>query len=754
MKKIIRFLLISVFCTIPLLGDNQQEPNTPQNMAFLSKKALLFADSVTYDNAQQFVHAQGRVEIIYDKQLLVCDHITYDRNADLITAWGNVWIRDALGHITFAEHVELSSDFNRADVDNIRTLMTNDARLAANKLHRVSLHDNRLDKVVYSPCNICKKDPESQPLWQLRASHVIWDEDADDMEYTDAVLEFGGIPVVYTPYMRHPGPRVKRRSGLLAPFVGGATGLGFVAGAPYFWVIDDQKDLKITPVITGTDPLIMMTYRQRFRQGEFSLDWSLTQSRFKKDSRQVDPKKKHLRGHIKSFLSYDFNENWRGGFNVIRVLDDTYFRKYHFLNQKQDSFLGSRVFAERFSVRDYTLIEALGFQGMRQEDRSSLIPYVAPAVESHFIRPLSFMPGNWFTDLHFLNLGRQEGGMMQRLSGTTGWEMTHYTPYGLVIEPRLQVRQDLYQIEKYTFSAIPGEKFTGQQGRFIPQAMTNLRYPFVRFIDKARVIIEPIFGAVLTPKAQTKRKIPNEDNNLFELSDVNLFSPSRFAGLDRLDPGSRLNWGLHTLLFSTAFSNSEIFVGQSYAFHTPGKGFENTGLEHKLSDYIARVRLNYTSWFTLEGRGLFDRSSLNAKREEVTLAFGQPLLKLNVTYSRLPRITTPTLASEQVSYGFSSQLTETWSVVGNVSREAGRKGGKLSQGAGVKYEDECFIFETTATKNFYIDRDIKPGTTVMFRFAFKTLGEFSFSSNDLGLTKQNTPVTNDENNPNQDKTTP
>src|SRR3546814_12295588 len=77
-----------------------------------------------------------------------------------------------------------------------------------------------LDKGVFSPCDLCEDDPTRAPLWQLKAVKIIHDQETKTIEYQDAWMEIYGIPVLYTPYMSHPDPTVKRKSGFLAPSFG------------------------------------------------------------------------------------------------------------------------------------------------------------------------------------------------------------------------------------------------------------------------------------------------------------------------------------------------------------------------------------------------------------------------------------------------------------------------------------------------------------------------------------------------------
>ena len=70
----------------------------------------------------------------------------------------------------------------------------------------------------------------------------------------------------------------------------------------------------------------------------------------------------------------------------------------------------------------------------------------------------------------------------------------------------------------------------------------------------------------LAPTFGNTRKIPNEDSSDFEFDETNLFEPDRFPGLDRIDTGSRVAYGLRfSSLGPRATEFSGIF-GQSYSF--------------------------------------------------------------------------------------------------------------------------------------------------------------------------------------------
>ena len=89
----------------------------------------------------------------------------------------------------------------------------------------------------------------------LSAESVTHDQESRDLIYRDAYFEVGGVPVAYLPYIRHPDPTVKKRSGFLAPTFGRDSELGLTAEIPYFWNIAPNRDLTIAPISWAVNAL-------------------------------------------------------------------------------------------------------------------------------------------------------------------------------------------------------------------------------------------------------------------------------------------------------------------------------------------------------------------------------------------------------------------------------------------------------------------------------------------------------------------
>ncbi len=241
-----------------------------------SAPILFSADEVETDEVLGLIVAKGHVQISEGMRTLLADTVTYNRNTDTLTASGHVSLLEPTGEILFADFVELENHFEDGFIKDIRILLSDRSRLAGNTGRRIAGERIEIRRGVYSPCDLCRSDPTRPPLWQIRAEEIVHDKETQTIEYRDAVLELGGFPVLYTPYLAHPDPSVKRRSGLLPPSIGFGGNLGVHVATPFYWAIAPDRDATFTPIFTtDAGQVVAGDYRQRFSDGTLHLAGSV-----------------------------------------------------------------------------------------------------------------------------------------------------------------------------------------------------------------------------------------------------------------------------------------------------------------------------------------------------------------------------------------------------------------------------------------------------------------------------------------------
>ena len=687
---------------------------------------LLSADEMTFDEQSGVVTASGNVELAQGARAVRADKITYNRNTGVVTATGNIRLVEPSGEVLFADYAELTADMRDAFIDNIRMLMTDNSRMAGVEGERREGSLIRLNRAVYSPCDLCKTDPTRAPLWQIRAVRVVHDKEAKEIRYKDAVMEFFGIPVAYTPYLSHPDPTVDRQSGLLAPLGGVDSDLGVFLRTPYY--IDIAPDQDATIELGGYSKqglLVGGQYRKRFESGRLELNGSVTRGDL---TTPLANKGKRTRGYVAANGLFDIDETWRWGFDLKRASDESYLRQYQ--NFDED-VLTSRLFVEGFRGRNYAAVNGYSFQDLRYRNPVQE-PLVLPLARYNALgEPGSLFGGRWSLDTSLLAVQRPDGGPnTRRFVVQPGWERDIVSGAGFITTLSASVLMAGYTADEFN-PANPTVRGSDDFGRFrvFPQGQVTVRYPFIRYGESSQQVIEPITQLTLAPRVRNNKEFPNEDSLDVEFDEVNLFMGNRFPGIDRIDDGSRVTYGLRASIDGYKGGSASLFLGQSYRFHDTDVFAGGTGLEERRSDYVGNLTLSPGPWLDLDYRFRFDQDSLEPRRHTLNASAGVPELRVSTAYTYVDqtadRNATARDMVEQASFSVSSQFLDNWSFsVAHVQAFEPDAGPRSSLGI-LSYQDECLLFQTILQRDYTQSVGSRDdGTTLFFRFVFKNIGEF------------------------------
>ncbi|MDA1088889.1 MAG: LPS assembly protein LptD [Proteobacteria bacterium] len=669
----------------------------------------LSADDISFDQENGLVTATGNVEIIHGQRKLIADRILYNQKSDVVTAAGNIQLSEPGGEKLFGDQMQISGDLKDALIESLGIILTDRSRIAATGARRSDGNVTEMRQGVYSPCNLCKNDPTRPPLWQIKAVKIIHNKNSKTIEYRDAWLEVLGVPVAYTPYLSHPDPTVKRQSGLLVPSFGRSSDLGSVTQVPYFINIDPTRDATITALVTGDGGSGMIgEYRQRFRNGTFDATASLIGGDDDED----------FRAHIKSEGRFDFDNTWRGGFDINRATDDTYLRRYGFGSPNS---LNSRLFVEGFRGRNYFSANGYAFQGLRSTDDADLEPLVLPLIDFNHLGKPDKYGGQTVLDVNFLAIARHEGTDIRRLSVQPGWQLPFMGPLGDAYKLSLSLNGNLYQVDHLKRD---GEaNFNGVSGRLHPQVMLDWRLPFVKTDGNISQVLEPVAAATYSPYGGNSTKIPNEDSTELEFDDTNLFAANKFSGLDRVEGGPRLSYGLKWGAYGKGGGSSTFFLGQSWRPRSDDTFPSRSGLEDNFSDIVGRVHITPGPYLNLLYRTRFASDNFTPKRNEATLSAGVPALKANASYVFLESQEDSEFSGrEEINFSVNSQLNKFWRAGFSGVRDIAA-GEARQYGASLIYENECVVLTTRASRTFFEDRDLRPTDQVTLNVTLKTLGE-------------------------------
>ena len=658
------------------------------------------ADSVEYDRENALVIAQGHVEAWQGDQVLRADKVTFDRNTGIAAAKGNVILLQPDGQVVFANYAELTQDMKNGVMRDMRALLAENGRLAANGMRRTGGEINELSRVVYSTCNLCAEDPSRPPLWQIRALSAVQDLEHKKIEYQDAVLEMYGIPVAYFPYFWHVDPSVKRASGLLIPSLGVSSHIGGFFAQPYYWVIDDQSDATFTPMITTkAGPELDIEYRRRFNSGYMVLNGS---------AGYLD---NSLQAAVYGRGQFDIDENWRWGFTAGRATSANYVRDFRLSGTigTDPTLISSQIYLEGFGEGAYSRLDAKAYQSLNTATISSKIPIVIPRYQYSYVGKPDSLGGRLSLDVTSFNVMRTTGTNTRRASLTANWERPFVGELGDLWKVTLHGDAIGYDANNFNQQPNFGTHDNVNAARALPQMAVDFRWPFMRDSGSwGTQLIEPIAQLVLAPQVGDSQfnRYPNEDSFDFEFSDTNLFGFNRFSGIDRMEGGVRANVALHGTWYlgGTTFDG---FIGQSYQTAQDNNFPEITGLHDQVSDVVARVAAAPTPWLNFTYRTRLDHRNLATRMVDALASVGGPRLTVSAgyfyssynPYTLYDQPLPPTPTSDPTFFQHRNEVTFSASTNWGNYHASGfmRRNMALNQmdsiGAEAYYEDECYILD-------------------------------------------------------------
>jgi LPS-assembly protein len=685
------------------------------------------AQEVEYDQNRALVVARGRVEAWQGGRLLRADEFTYDRNTGVATARGNVQLIEADGQVIFADSVELRNEFKDGVLDGLRGLLAQNGRVAAAGARRTDGSFFDLSRVVYSACDPCRDDPLAPPLWQLRARTATLDQQARQARYRDAVVEFGGVPVLWTPYLQHPAGDAPRQSGFLSPTFGITRFLGGFAEIPYYWAIDQSQEMILRPQIaTSAAPNLGIEYRRRFNSGEIEAEGSIG---YLDGS---DNTERGVAGHIFSRGRFSIDETWRTGFDLNLASSEDYLRIYRYGARR---LLNTTLYTEGFWGTDsYARIDGRGFQGLRSTDDNTRIPIVLPNIYWDWRAPVDALGGTFTVDTWNFAVFRERGTNTQRGAMRLSYSLPMNDGIGGVWT--LRALSDLAGYGYSDLSDAPNYSTAGNDGSVAQaniRAALDWRMPFVRPAGAyGHQVIEPRVQVVTGPVTGNQAGVPNEDSIDFEFTDANLFSLNRFAGRDRQEGGTRIDYALRGAWYFPNGGLLEGLAGASYRTTRDGGPFyQGSGVEDRASDYVARARAMPTSWLEFLGRGRFANENGDLRFLDLSTTVNlETRTALTAGYLYTPAVPylTPVRNRDEVAAGITQQFGNwRFSAFGRYDLDLSRP---VAFSASATYEDECFLFETRFVRRFAQDpatgSDYPANTILLFRIGLKTVGDLGF----------------------------
>lgn len=685
------------------------------------------ADEIQTDQKEKIIEAIGNVEVHQGGLTLWADRLVYNQKTNMISAHGNVVLTEANGTKIFSDEVNLSDKLTTAEMNKIRVIMRDESKLWAEHFHKKENNNKVMRYAIYTPCDCCEENGGKSPLWRLRARKVTHDAEDKNVNYTDAFLDVKNVPVLYSPFLSHPDPTVKRRSGFMSPKIGSSSYLGGKAQINYFWDINEHADFLFSPTFT-TDKNVVLggKYRAFLNNGYVEAEGTYLND--------DNPARPNNRGNLFLNGRYELSDLWVASTNLNYASDNLYLKELSLKND-DEAWLTSDVTLERFKERDYVSVQAYYYKlisyDLKTKDMAQFNqmkynkPLVMPLVQSEFISDSSKIGSYYKNNFSLASLYHSGGKQSHRATMINSWNLPWTSPFGERYKVVASVKTDGYHVKEYRPS-INSKDRSDNPIRVFPQVGVEWRLPFVKASEDTRQIIEPVVVGVVSPNGGNKSsRIPNEDSQDATLEDTNVLDLNRYAGYDRNDNGSRISYGINWSAYGDIMGRTSAFVAQSYQFNKQTSFSDQTGNVGHFSDYVGRVYAAPSDYLDLIYRFRLDRRDYNLKYNELAARFGTDMLNLYASYIYLQKNQNSSEALSERNELYTSLhvgLTRDWSINIYNRQDLVHNGGSLEHGGDLIYEDECFMFVTNIKKYNSSDPELDDSYEFTFSFYLKTLG--------------------------------
>jgi LPS-assembly protein len=756
-----------------------------------NKQMLVKANEIKYDYTNHLVAAVGSVQIYYGGATVEADKVVYNQTTKRLRAEGNVRLSEPDGKVTYGDVMDLADNYRDGFVDSLRLDSPDRTRMAAARADRSKGNFTVFHNGVYTACAACKDNPKAPPLWQVKAVRIVHDQKEKTMYFEDASLEFYGHPVAWMPYFSAPDPTVKRKTGFLTPTVLTNSNFGYGVYVPYYWALAPDYDATVAPMITTKQGLLMQgEFRQRLINGAYAIRgaglYQADKNYFKSSDGTTTSGYRDWRGSLESSGQFAITNKWVWGWDAVMVSDKSFLQNYNpklsHYNVSDPLQTGasegvSQLYLAGKGNRSYFDARSIYYLGFSDSDIQSQIPVVHPVIDYNYTFDHPVLGGELGYKFNFTSLTRNQAnfdainnaattsgtggesscltadtavksrtncllrgtpGTFSRFTAETHWRRSLTDQFGQVFIPFASLRADAGSMQVANDPSVSNYIQTGDTNlvRAMPTVGLEYHYPFISAQSWGTQTIEPIAQLIIRPNETQVGKWSNEDAQSFIFDDSNLFRVDKFSGYDRVEGGSRTNYGLqYTAQFNQGgfvnalFGQSYSLFGQnSFALADNTNTGLDSGLDTRASDYVARLSYQPNSTYKFTSRFRFAESSFAVQRLELegaanfgrwntSLLYGQYAAQPDIGY----------LTERQGILGTGSvKLDANWQLLAGARYDI--NAGKFDQTRlGLTYMDDCLILGLNYITDYTYSGNVSANHQIMLQLSLRTLGGTSVS---------------------------
>ena len=661
-----------------------------------------------------------------ENNLIETSMFQYNIKDNLFTSIGKIKVVDVKKNKYFFKEIYIDTNKKEMigsdvsvvlDQSGFGTSEKTDPRLVSNSIF-VSKNKSELSKGVFTVCQ--KKEDEKCPPWSLKANKIIHDREKKNIYYEKAMLKVYNVPIFYFPRFFHPDPTVKRQSGFLAPYFTNSGKLGTGVAVPYYWAINNDKDMTFTTKPYSKEGMLFLNeYRQAFSKGFFTLDSSYTTG-YKNNSKT---KTKGSRNHIFSKLDLNLSEedSYKSSLSIKtqKTSNDTYF-KVHDINTSlvnaDDTVLNNEIKYSYAKNNTYFNITSNAYEDLNLKKKSDKYEYILPNIvfgKTFF----SEQYGNFDFKSTTLNSQYATNKSKTFVTNDLLWNppnVINKLGFLNTFEAMLRnINYDTKKTEEYKNDKTVNELHGVMSYKSsLPLKKNGINY--ANFFSPNMML----------------RYAPGHMRNL--RSNDETFNHTNLYALNRtseIESGLSAVLGFDFKINKKLPNNNEteklsISMGQVFNYEKNKDIPSKTSLDQKMSDVVGTIDYNFSEIGKIGYKFSVDHNMQDLNYNEVSTELNFGKVQFNLDYLEQQNH----VGNEHyVSSGLSLNLTEN-NKLGFSTKKNFKTDSTELYNISYQYEIDCLSAGLVYRREFYHDSDLDKQNTLMFTISFVPFGKINTPS--------------------------
>ena len=668
------------------------------------------------DNAQSLIKSNDEAIIKdNDENTIYLENFEFLNKQNIFKSIGLIKVKDNLDNTyefsqiyidTVREEI-LGTDI-KAFINNNKFKVNpdNKPRIFANSVN-IDGQKSIYNKSIFTLCNYREND--KCPPWSIQSTKMLHDNKKKTIYYDNALVKIYDIPIFYFPKLSHPDPTVERRSGFLPPSISDTKNLGSSASIPYFFAINNEKNLTLTSrIFTQENPLFLGEYQQAFRYSTLFADFGYTEGYNKTSATKKPGQKSHL---FAKFL-----KNVKGGNNSENnieasfqdVSNDKYFKLYKIESNLVDyntDVLENSIAFTRSDEDFFFRLNASVFETLK-ENYTDKYEYILPEL---------FLVKNLFNN----NLGNLN---LQSNLKVRNYDTNKVTKF-LVNDFEWKSKDILSKngVSSRILGQFKNVNYEANNVDLYKEEFTNEAYGAIGFLSELKLQKDTNSSKhFLTPRILL-RYAPGsmrKEENGSKLDPIRAFNMNKLDNINNFETGLSSSVGLNYKVKNKE-KEFNFSVAQVISEKENKQMSSKSSLDEKLSDLVASSNFKLNDNVTLKYDLALDQNYSETNYNDFGLTLNYDNIKVDFNYLQEDKH----IGNQEY---FKTKIDLAQNKNGLISFETKRdllKNSSEFYNLSYEYINDCLRAGLVYRREFYNDSELEPENSLMFKVTLTPFGK-------------------------------